>query len=878
MQAHAAGLIAILAILYIPQSGLAAGDSTDGLARQARQVLQTYCHRCHGQDGTVEGGMSYILDRDRLVARAKIVPGKAAESPLYRRVQTGKMPPPGETSRPTPAEIETIRKWIDAGAPSASASAPPRKLVTEAEVASRILTDLHRIGRRERRFIRYFSLGPQYNAGLAEEELQSYRIALTHLLNSLSWHPRITVPQAVDADRIVLRIDLRDFLWDANIWDRLLAEYPYGIAADSSAARACMVHTLTRMPVVRADWFLASACRPPLYQDLLQLPTNAAELERQLRVDVAQDIQQERVARAGFNGSGVARNNRVLERHDSMLGAYWRTYDFEAVPQNLTERDVLLPDRRNIFAYPLGPGAGDNTFQHAGGEIIFSLPNGLHGYMLVNANGVRVDKAPSAIVSDPKRPDRQVETGISCMSCHVAGINPKDDQVRDHVARNAKAFSKADAETIRALYVPAAKMRTLMDADAERYRKAVARCGGRVNVTAPIATLTLRYEADVDLPTAAAEVGLSPDEFRTRLESAGDLARNLGALRAAGGTVHRPVWVQAFPDVARAFQLGTMLPTGGTGQRLPDNTGEIDPLEGQSSPANSAAFAPDGSRALFASADKSVRLWNVEAGRDVRRFVGHTASVWAVAFSADGKLALSGSADHSVRLWEVDTGRELRRMAGHEALVAAVAFSPDRRHALSSGYDASVILWNLETGQAERTFQSEGKFPNCVAFTPDGKQALLGGDASLRLINLATGREARRFEGLTSPVTSVAFGRDGKHILSCGDDGAVRIWESATARLEHTLASHGGPVRCTALSPDGKTVLTGGADAVVRLWSVETGKELVRVGEHKQAIVAVAFSPDGALAYSCSRDAIVRTFALGVKASSSEQPSGTPRR
>src|SRR5262249_2154531 len=217
---------------------------------------------------------------------------------------------------------------------------------------------------RERRFMRYFSLAQQHNAGLSGEELQSYRIALAFLLNSLSWHPRVTAPRAIDDHSIVLRIDLRHYLWDASTWDRLISEYPYGLTADTAAARACSVHCLTRLPVVRVDWFLATACRPPLYQDLLQLPTNAAELERLLRVDVGQDIKQERVARAGFNGSGVARNNRILERHDSMLGAYWRTYDFDAVPQNLTERDVLLPDRRNIFAYPLGPGAGENTFQH----------------------------------------------------------------------------------------------------------------------------------------------------------------------------------------------------------------------------------------------------------------------------------------------------------------------------------------------------------------------------------------------------------------------------------------------------------------------------------------------------------------------------------
>ena len=41
-------------------------------------------------------------------------------------------------------------------------------------------------------------------------------------------------------------------------------------------------------------------------------------------------------------------------------------------------------DRRNVFAYPLGPGNLENNFQHAGGEAIFSLPNGLQGYFIMN--------------------------------------------------------------------------------------------------------------------------------------------------------------------------------------------------------------------------------------------------------------------------------------------------------------------------------------------------------------------------------------------------------------------------------------------------------------------------------------------------------------
>ncbi|HZT82494.1 MAG TPA: c-type cytochrome domain-containing protein [Gemmataceae bacterium] len=529
------------------------GPSSDpgALARQANQVLTTHCYRCHGENGAAEGGLNYIRDRDMLVARKKLVPGDAERSKLFRRVQKGEMPPPEEATRPGPAEVAVLKEWINAGAPAATSPAAPVPFLSNEQLATTIHHDLMSLPERDRRFARYFLLTHLANAGLSADELQTYRLALAKLVNSLSWNKEIVNPRPVDPARTILRIDIRDYTWNDSLWGRILAAYPHGLLPDTPEARTCFEVAGEQLPFLRADWFVAAAARPPLYHELLQLPASEGALEAQLHIDLLGDVRQERVARAGFNGSGVSRNNRVIERHASPYGAYWRSYDFAS---NV--------GRRNLFAHPLGPGPEASAFEPDGGEVIFNLPNGLHAFLLVDGRGRRLDKAPIAIVSDPRRGDRAVENGVSCMSCHARGLIPKADQVRAHMARNRGAFTPTEADTIRALYPPEATLADLFARDNERYRKAVERTGGRLTVTEPVAALVWQYEKELDLKTAAAELGLRPEELSQRLDQSPDLGRELGPLRVANGTVQRQVFNDAFADLVRELQLGRYLHTG----------------------------------------------------------------------------------------------------------------------------------------------------------------------------------------------------------------------------------------------------------------------------------------------------------------------------
>lgn len=174
----------------------------------------------------------------------------------------------------------------------------------------------------------------------------------------------------------------------------------------------------------------------------------------------------------------------------------------------------------------------------------------------------------------------------------------------------------------------------------------------------------------------------------------------------------------------------------------------------------------------------------------IRVFKGHTGDITCLVVTPDGRHVVSGSKDKTLKMWEVETGREIRTFRGHAGEIKSVAISADGRYAVSAGNafggDDPIRLWDLGSGTEIRSWgTSLSKFSwiNAVAFSGDGRYVVSGGsDDVLLLWAVDSGDEVGILEGHTGWIHSVVATSDGRYILSGSLDGTTRVWDVSGGR------------------------------------------------------------------------------------------------
>jgi WD40 repeat protein len=252
-------------------------------------------------------------------------------------------------------------------------------------------------------------------------------------------------------------------------------------------------------------------------------------------------------------------------------------------------------------------------------------------------------------------------------------------------------------------------------------------------------------------------------------------------------------------------------------------------------------------------------LWDLQTGKELRRFEGHVQEIQAVAFLPGGKQILTGAGrpalgpdrmaiPEPIRLLDAETGREIRRFEGHTSYVAQLEVSADGSRFVAWAGEARV--WDTNTGQLLCVISGASSSPPSVRFDRSGTK-LVGivserpfSPFRMRVWDASTGAELVTIPCGSGNFEWLEFSPDGDRVLTGSSVGAVRIFDWKSGKEVQSFVGHTRNVKQASYLGDGQRIMTSSSDLSVRIWDVSTGKQLMRF-DNPGAVDRFLLSSDG---------------------------------
>lgn len=287
--------------------------------------------------------------------------------------------------------------------------------------------------------------------------------------------------------------------------------------------------------------------------------------------------------------------------------------------------------------------------------------------------------------------------------------------------------------------------------------------------------------------------------------------------------------------------------------------------EAHNGPVNSVVLAQSGKYIVSGSSDKTIRIWDLESGDCIRKFVGHNATVKSIVVVPKRKRVVSGALDGSICIWDIESGKCLQTLKEHQASINTVAVTPDNKHIVSGSWDNDIRVWNMESGECTKILKGHQSGVDAIAIAQISNTTRIVSisyDNTIRLWDPEHEKCLKTIDRYEVSMNTIAFTPDCKNIICGSWDNIIRIWDLESGICVKELVGHDALVHTITVTPDSRYIVSGSVDKTIRIWDFNSGKSIKILKGHKSRINAVIVTPDSRRIVSGSEDNSIRIWDL----------------